>query len=250
MIACKEKALNGSKKKNFPNSIHLLCDEHQKENLASKCKYTEKDDPEIHKEIMHLVMSVMAGADSPEVFQNAKEEVKTKYGDAFNGNYFENFANTLWKYEVEPRLRFPRVIPKYAKTNSIEANNSRAKRYTEHTPRTLYEAILLMKEMVQTCLDNMIQALLGEGPWKIALGSKLKRIDKAAWARKSPEVQMKEFLRIVCGVTSRQNNKRKAPEPEIATLNLSNGVKKKKNQRTRCQANRAPANKNRFNLDE
>ena len=104
-----------------------------------------------------------------------------------------------------------------------------------------------MKEMVQTCLDNMIQALLGEGPWKIAPGSKLKRIDKAAWARKTPEVQMKEFLRIVCGVTSRQNKKR---GPDIPTLNLPNGVKKKKNQRTRCQANRAPEHKNRFNLDE
>ena len=76
---------------------------------------------------------------------------------------------------MEPRLRFPKVIPKNAKTNGIEANNSRAKRYIEHTPRTLYEAIFLMKEMVQTILENMIQALLGEGPWQIALGSKLKQ---------------------------------------------------------------------------
>ena len=246
MISDKEKALVGSKKKCFPNSIQLLCHEHQKENLAANCVYDSNSVK--FNMVMTIVMVDMAGADSREAFQKAKAEILSDFDDAFPGNYFETFSKTLWECEVEPRLRFPKVIPKNAKTNGIEANNSRAKRYIEHTPRTLYEAIFLMKEMVQTMLENMIQALLGEGPWQIALGSKLKIIDKAAWARKSPTQQMNEFMRIVCGVS---NRKKTEVDNLIPDLNLSNGVKKKKHQRTRCQANRTytPTTKAKYNLN-
>ena len=92
-----------------------------------------------------------------------------------------------------------------------------------------------MKEMVQTIKENMVQAWYGEGPWAIADGSKIKLINKEAWLRKGPELQRKEFLRVICGMPYKNEN---VKTEDIPDFNLSNGIKKKKHQRTQCQANR------------
>ena len=90
---------------------------------------------------------------------------------------------------VEARLKAPGVIPKYVKTNYIESSNARCKVYTEHTPRTIPDVAVLLKQMVANTKDYMIQAGYGEGPWAIAPGSWLKPISKAAWKLKSKKAQ-------------------------------------------------------------
>ena len=105
-------------------------------------------------------MGDMAGCESVEEFHSLKEKVPET---AFRGNYFENFCSDLLNYIVEPRWKAPRVIPKFQKSNAIEALNASAKREIEHTPRSLPELVTLMKQLVQDAKDNMCQALYGEG---------------------------------------------------------------------------------------
>ena len=194
MINDGEAALKNSKEKFFPNALHLQCEGHMGENLFGHCKY--KKNSRNQKQVLKQVMMEMAGADSLERFEEIKEKVPK---DAFEGNYFEKFCKDLEK-NVKARLEAPHVIPKHSKTNAIEANNARCKVYIQHTPRTMDEVVFIMKQMVESVKNNMIQALYGEGPWAIATGSNLKRISKKAWERKPEKMQQKYFMRAVCGV--------------------------------------------------
>ena len=174
-----EQALKNSKEKFFPEGIHLQCEEHLKGNLADHCTYRKNSKK--HQQVISFVMTQMAGCESLETFDELVDNVPE---DAFKGNFFEDFAKKLRK-NVEARLKAPRVIPKYVKTNYIESSNGRCKVYTEHTPRTIPDVAVLLKQMVANTKDYMIQAGYGEGPWAIAPGSRLKRISKAAWKLKS-----------------------------------------------------------------
>lgn len=182
-------------------------------------------------------MTQMAGCESLEIFDELVDNVPE---DAFKGNFFEGFAKKLRK-NVEARLKAPRVIPKYVKTNYIESSNGRCKVYTEHTPRTIPDVAFLLKQMVANTKDYMIQALYQEGPWAIAPGSKLKAISKTAWKLKSKKAQDRYFLRAICGkslvpkmpdlnnlpgVTAAE--KRKAEEHHAEAISLHNQEKKRK----------------------
>ena len=157
-ITDREAALKNSKEKYFPNSLHLFCHKHMSDNLNANTTYRKNSNEQ--KDLENLVMGDMAGCESVEEFYSLKEKVPET---AFRGNYFENFCSDLLNYIVEPRWKAPRVIPKFQKSNAIEALNASAKREIEHTPRSLPELVTLMKQLVQDAKDNMCQALYGEG---------------------------------------------------------------------------------------
>ena len=75
----------------------------------------------------------MAGADSLPEFHAFKEKMPK---NAFKEkNYFENFAKDVEQYVVIPRLKHPKVIPKYLKTNIIESSNNKIKQEIEYRPQ-------------------------------------------------------------------------------------------------------------------
>ena len=172
MINDGEAALKKSKEKFFPDALHLQCEQHMGENLSAHCRY--KKNSKKQKDVIQQVMMEMAGAESLQSFEEIKEKVPK---DAFEGHYFERFCKDL-ENNVKARLEAPRVIPKFSKTNAIESDNSRCKVYIDHIPRTMHDVVFIMKQMVESAKNNMIQALYGEGPWAIAKGSNLKRISK------------------------------------------------------------------------
>merc|ERR1712203_147655 len=103
--------------------LHLLCCKHLGENLIGNCKYGKKS--QILRDLVDHVMGRMAGAEGEEEFASLKEEFKILFENAFDGNYFDEFCRDLLNYVVKPRLKAPKAISKYIKTNRIESSNGR-----------------------------------------------------------------------------------------------------------------------------
>ena len=194
----RELALKNSKENHFVNSLFLYCHKHMQDNLIrnilSHITKTEET------AIVDHIMGDMAGAESIPEFHRLNGQIKDLFPTAFKEGYVSNFTKDILQYMVEPRLKAKRVIPKFLKTNPIEALNATVKREIEHTPRPLPELVTMMKRIVQDIKENMIQALYNEGPWRIAPGSRLKPISKACWERwaKIPGKQERYFLNTVC----------------------------------------------------
>ena len=194
----REAALKNSKEKHFTLSLFLFCHKHMSDNLiANVSKVHFPRNSEVFKDIVNHIMGDMAGCESIEEFNHLKSQVPQH---AFSGNYFQNFSEDMWNYMVEPRLKAKLVIPKFLKTNAIEALNARIKLEIEHTPRPLPELVFMMKELVQEIKENMMMALYNEGKWRIAPNSKLKPVSRACWDRwaEKPGKQDNYFNSTVC----------------------------------------------------
>ena len=276
MLTDGEKAIINSKKKFFPEALHIQCQGHLCDNFQNRCQYPKTTNK--YKDMYDLVCTQMAGADTMPEFFRLKDFVIKKYPDAFLGDYFEYFCDTMQHYVVEPRLAAPLVVPKWMKTNAIEACNSKVKYYMDHQPHSIPESGLRLKELVDDVKGTIIQALYDEGDWMVAPGSNIKLISKKAWERKSKQQQDKLFMRLICGVDTdtdetvqrpqkqdlsdvkdpkekrlinrqhkvslaRYNEEKKKQqysefqETGIPPLNITGQIKKKKNQKNRPTAN-------------
>ena len=218
----RERALKESDMANFSRSLHTLCCKHLHDNLCDKCIYSR--DSREGKNVESIFMD-MAGADSLPEFHAFKEKMPK---DAFKEKkYFENFAKDVEQYVVIPRLKQPKVIPKYLKTNIIESSNNRIKREIEYRPQKLKGAVGACLNIAKDTKDNMIMAHFDKGDWRIAPFSKLKRISEEAWEQKSPEQQEKWFLKNVCQQEQPSNpNTSNLVKPQLDTANMSSQDRK------------------------
>ena len=69
----------------------------------------------------------------------------------------------------------------------------------DHQPKNLSEAVYLMRKMVKDTFDFMMMALYGQGPWRIAPGSKIRPVPQSIWERWSPERQLQHFEQVLLG---------------------------------------------------
>ena len=215
-ITDREKALKDSQMRNFARCLHLLCCRHLGENLIGNCKYGKKS--QILRDLVDHVMGKMAGCESEEEFASLKEEFAFLFENAFAGNYFDDFCWDLLNYVVKPRLKAPKAISKYIKTNGIESSNGRCKLETEHKPRTIPEAGLMLKDYVGDMKWFMIQALYNEGPWRLSKHSKIKPVSRACWEKMKLERQERHFAKCYLGqqmVQGQMKEVLKCPDPPI-----------------------------------
>ena len=61
------------------------------------------------------------------------------------------------------------------KSNAIESHNSRIKDYFEHRPKQLDDGVNTCKEMVDDIMRQLMMALIDEGIYRLAPGSKIKK---------------------------------------------------------------------------
>jgi hypothetical protein len=226
MLTDGEKAIINSKKKFFPNALHIQCQGHLSDNFDNRCQYPKTTNK--YKDMYDLVCNQMAGADTMPEFFRLKDLVTKKYPDAFLGDYFSCFCDTMQHYVVEPRLAAPLVVPKWMKTNDIEACNSKVKYYMDHQPHSIPESASRLKELVDDIKGTIMQALYNEGDWMVAPGSNIKLISKAAWERKSKEAQDNLFMRLICGVNTDSNGKAKVQRPAKQDLSDVKDPKEKR----------------------
>lgn len=204
-------------RKNFKRSLHLLCCEHLENCMIRNCTY--KKNTKKQKDLINLIMGDMAGADSlPEFDKLVGEGVPS---DAFNGNYFEEFAIKLRKFVVEPRLKAPNVIPKFMKSNAIESHNSRIKDYFDHHPKQLDDGVNTCKEMVDDIMRQLMMALIDEGIYRLAPGSKIKKPNKTSWKHWDEDQRYRFFIKAVCTRKTIQGTKPCHPTlPDMTDLSM------------------------------
>ena len=202
----REKALKDSQMRAFEDSLHSLCHKHLSDNLICHIKAPFKNSHK-EREIIDLVMGDMAGCEGEEEFHRLKSKIPE---GAFEKKYIKDFLEDVWNFVCKPRLEAPRVIPKYLKTNPVESLNSRVKNEIDHQPKNLSEGVYLMKKMVQDSFDFMMMALYGQGPLRIAPGSKIRPVPQSIWEKWSPEKQLQHFEQVLFG---EEKNRKGAQNP-------------------------------------
>ena len=191
----------------FPESTHILCTRHLRENTNQKLLDDAVDKTE-RKDILDRIYGKdgILHADDTICFEekcNELEEHSSQISNKFQ-KYFTGRLKTLLKQKVNEPVRHEKV-PENWTNNNCESLNHVLKQAIDWRSKPLTELVDILQDLATGQFKDLRSAMLGTGEYRLAESHSQFRMTKTEWINKTDAQRNKAFKKFRTFVPFQRN---------------------------------------------
>ena len=187
-----ETALINAVKSVFPDSTHMLCQRHLRENVKNKLKGVQDQDDIVFR--MFDSKYGLSASSSIDEFNNRLKKVDIeKFPDT---DYAIKMTETILDDVVMPRLKSNGIVAVNQTTNVSESFNHQVKSYNGWLPHQLPVLCFRSENLVDSNEVKLCSAIYGDSEFELMPHVENLKVPIAAWSNKSETWQIKRFNQL------------------------------------------------------
>ena len=235
IVTDEEQAMVSAVKLAFPTAVHLLCTRHLQDSVARNISIGTS------QTVKNQVLWSMFGTSNSLSSAKTQDEFDRKVANidqsVFEGNYFEDTVDKIWKYVAGPRIDHPNAgIPINQKTNAVESYNSLTKYAIDWKPQKVQGLINTCRTIAVGKKADRLGAIAGHGNIRLARHKQHHQVSLDRWMSSSETTQDKLLRKVYRSLDPRPTHITSADN--TITIPINNGTINKPSARKRPRGTR------------